>query len=226
MYTPSYLARGVCPSLFLAKVRSPTGSMRPSLLYVIAVEGMGTGPRRHRVPTSVFPPRCAITHRRDTRRGELPPSLSISFSLSSLRESLPSHPHLPSILFPIALSPPALPPNTSFTLSPFPRAFVYYMLNYDDLRLHTQNTTPLAARPGAHAGKRAHEADSKSRARLARKVANLSRCYNASHNLPRVLLSQHAHEIALAATRTTRERRGKFSMLSGREANDIADNQR
>lgn len=177
---PSYLPRGVFLSLFLAKVRSPTGSMRPSLLYVIAVEGMGTGPRGHRVPTSVFPPRCAITHHVGIH-GEkscLSPSLSLSSSpllslsrsrsLVAPRESLRSHPHLSSILFPIAssLPRPFLHPGPSFTPSPFPRAFVYYMLNYDDLRLHTQNTTPLAARPGAHAGKRAHEADSKPRARF------------------------------------------------------------
>lgn len=122
IYTPSYLPRGVFSSLFLTKVRSPTGSMRPSLLYVIAVEGMGTGLRGHRVPTSVFPPRCAITHRRNTRRGEPALShtlfLSLSFSRSRSRSrrsaSLRSHPHLPPILFPIA-SPTPPPPFSSIT---------------------------------------------------------------------------------------------------------------
>lgn len=128
---PSYLPRGVFLSLFLAKVRSPTGSMRPSLLYVIAVEGMGTGPRGHRVPTSVFPPRCAITHHVGIH-GEkscLSPSLSlsiflfvalalsISFSRRSARES--SESPAPSIhpLPYCVLSPP--PPSfTPALLSP------------------------------------------------------------------------------------------------------------
>ena len=83
--TPRYLPSF---SLFPAEVRSPTGSTRPSLLYVIAVEGMGTGLRGHRIPTSVFPPRCAITHHRGTRRTELSTSCSPSIFISLLSLSL------------------------------------------------------------------------------------------------------------------------------------------
>lgn len=71
--------------LFLSsplKSDRPRASTRPSLLYVIAVEGMGTGLRGHRIPTSVFPPRCAITHHRGTRRTELSSSCSLSISIS------------------------------------------------------------------------------------------------------------------------------------------------
>lgn len=100
--------------------------MRPSLLYVIAVEGMGTGLRGHQVPTSVFPPRCAITHRQEIH-GEKNLQSSLSRGPVRKRERVTCtfciHPLLYYVLSPL-LSPRS-----------FPRAFVYYMLNYDDLRL-------------------------------------------------------------------------------------------
>ena len=128
--TPRYLPSF---SLFPAEVRSPTGSTRPSLLYVIAVEGMGTGLRGHRIPTSVFPPRCAITHHRGTRRTELSTSCSPSIFISLLSLSL----FLLALVLPAAFVFSAL-----FLLCPsrpFSRALVYYMLNYNDLRSCTQN---------------------------------------------------------------------------------------
>lgn len=123
--TPRYLPSF---SLFPAEVRSPTGSTRPSLLYVIAVEGMGIGLRGHRIPTSVFPPRCAITHHRGTRRTELSSSCSLSIFISFLS--------LLALVLPAAFVFSAL-----FLLCPsrpFSRALVYYMLNYNDLRSCTQ----------------------------------------------------------------------------------------
>lgn len=142
MYTPSYLPRGVFSSLFLAKVRSPTGSMRPSLLYVIAVEGMGTGPRGYQVPTSVFPPRCAITHNDEIHGEKSRFFLSRRTAVLRVNPRTFFHPSFSLLHPPFPLSP------VSLLLSrPFPRAFVYYMLNYDDLRQCMQNTAPLAARP-------------------------------------------------------------------------------
>ena len=128
-------------SLFLAEVRSPTGSMRPSLLYVIAMEGMGTGLRGYQVPTSVFPPRCAITHNDEIHREEnRSPSLVAVLTVNFFQ---------PSFFLLRPARPVSLLPSR-----PFPRSFVYYMLNYDDLRRCMQNTASLTARPRTHANKR------------------------------------------------------------------------
>ena len=82
----------------LLKSDRPRASTRPSLLYVIAMEGMGTGLRGHRIPTSVFPPRCAITHHRSTRRTPSSLALVLFPSLSSSLSFSPS-----SSLFTISL---------------------------------------------------------------------------------------------------------------------------
>lgn len=115
------------------------------------MEGMGTGLRGYQVPTSVFPPRCAITHNDEIHGEESRFCLSHRTAVLRVNRTL-FQPSL-SLLYP----PPLV--FLLFHPVPFPRAFVYYMLNYGDLRQRMQNTAPLTARPWAHASKRVREAD-------------------------------------------------------------------
>lgn len=132
MYTPSYLAGGVFSSLFLAKVRSPTG-LHEAVVIICYRRGR-YGNRPEGTPgtyLSVFPPRCAIMHRRDTPSSGGEESRTL-LSLSHQRSLQSSVSHPPSYIYSILYCTfSLLTSSSSFIPNFFSAAFVYYMLNYN-----------------------------------------------------------------------------------------------